>query len=107
MDEHQLGKLKTCLVPEPLHGQMVREPSTLTTAAVLLMALVDAHPLGRPVEEPLLQEMPLELDRVHLLTVEEETAGAQDPRLLLGECLHQLQELAATIVGDTLQAHQA
>jgi hypothetical protein len=82
------------------HGQMAHELSTPTTVAVLRMAPVDARLLGRLVEGLLPLVMPLVLDRVHLRTVEE-IAGAQVPRLLLGECLRPHLELVATTHGVT------
>lgn len=98
VEEHLLGRPRICLAPEPLRGQMVRELSTPTTAAVRLTGLVDARQLGRLVEEPLLQVMHLVLDHVRRLTVEA-TAGAQDPRHLLGESPRRLQEPVAAMHG--------
>jgi hypothetical protein len=82
------------------HGQMARELSTPTMVAVLRMVPVDARLPGRLVEGPLPLAMPLVLDRVRLRTVGE-IAGAQAPRLLLGECLRPRLELVATTHGVT------
>jgi hypothetical protein len=79
---------------------MVHEPSTLTTATVLLMALVDVHLPGRPVEGLLLLAMLSVLAHVRLHMAVVETAGAQDPRLLLGEYLRQLLELVEMTHGE-------
>jgi len=100
VDEHPPGRLRTCLVLELPHGQMAHELSTPTTVAVLRMVPVDARLLGRLVEGLLPLVMPLVLDHVHLRTVEE-IAGAQVPRLLLGECLRPRLELVATTHGVT------
>ena len=98
MDEHPLGRAQICQAPEHQLGQMAHELSILTTATVLLTGLVDAHPLGRLVEEPLLLVMPSVLDHVHR-HMAEATAGAPDPRLLPGELVRQLLELAVVMDG--------
>jgi len=98
VDEHQPGRAQICQAPEHQLGQMAHEPSTLTTAAVLLTDLVDARPLGRLVEEPLLLVMLSVLDHVHRHMVEA-TAGARDPRLLPGELVRQLLEPAVAMDG--------
>jgi hypothetical protein len=87
-------------VLERPHGQMAHELSTPMTVAVPLMVQVDARLLGRLVEGLLPLVMPLVLDHVHLRMVEE-IAGAQVPRLLLGECLHPRLEQVATTHGVT------
>lgn len=82
------------------HGQMAHELSTPTTVAVLRMVRVDARLLGRLAEGLLPLAMPLVLGHAHLRTVEE-IAGAQVPRLLLGECLRLHLEPVATTHGVT------
>lgn len=100
VDAHPLGRPQICPEPELPHGLMVHELSTLTTATVLLMALEDVHPPGRPVEGLLLLAMLSVLAHVRLHMAVVVTAGAQDPRLPLGEYLRQLLELVETTHGE-------
>jgi len=100
VDAHPLGRPQICPEPELPHGLMVHELSTLTTATVLLMALEDVHLPGRPVEGLLLLAMLSVLAHVRLHMAVVVTAGAQDPRLPLGEYLRQLLELVETTHGE-------
>ena len=95
-----------CLVRARLLGLMALERSTPMMGTELPTALARAHLPGRLEAELLLPEMPLVLDHALRLTVEE-TAGDQVPRLLLGECRHQLQEPVATTRGATHLVHLA
>lgn len=111
VDAHPLGRPQICPEPELPRGPMVRELSTLTTATVLLMALVDVHLPGRPVEGLLLLAMLSVLAHVRQRMAVAATAGAQVQRLLPGEYLRQLLELVETIHGEvqalTMPLHPA